>query len=94
MNESGKAAEKDEVTINIGMPRAVHRRLSISCAVLDLSLKKAIIAGTELWLDENTQAVAKALPDTTRSATAKRGRRSEGGEPEAGSEEGEAAARP
>ena len=55
-------AEKDEVTINIGMPRPLHRRLSITCAVLDVSLKAALMAGASLWIDENAHAVARALP--------------------------------
>jgi hypothetical protein len=55
-------AEKDEVTINIGMPRPLHRRLSITCAVLDVSLKSALMAGAALWIDENAHAVASALP--------------------------------
>ncbi len=55
-------AEKDEVTINIGMPRPLHRRLSITCAVLDVSLKSALMAGAALWIDENAHAVATALP--------------------------------
>jgi hypothetical protein len=55
-------AEKDEVTINIGMPRPLHRRLSITCAVLDVSLKSALMAGASLWIDENAHAVARALP--------------------------------
>jgi hypothetical protein len=55
-------AEKDEVTINIGMPRPLHRRLSITCAVLDVSLKSALMAGASLWIDENAHAVASALP--------------------------------
>jgi hypothetical protein len=54
--------EKDEVTINIGVPRALHRRLSITCAVLDMSLKAALMAGASLWIDQNAHAVAKALP--------------------------------
>ncbi len=54
--------EKDEVTINIGVPRALHRRLSITCAVLDVSLKAALMAGAALWIDQNAHAVAKALP--------------------------------
>jgi hypothetical protein len=79
-------AGKDEVTINIGMPRPLHRRLSITCAVLDVSLKSALMAGAALWIDENAHAVAKALPQPGDRALAKRGRpasESEPGEEEA-----------
>jgi hypothetical protein len=67
-------SEKDEVTINIGMPRPLHRRLSITCAVLDMSLKAALVAGAALWIDENAHAVARALPPTSHPASGKRPR--------------------
>ncbi|HEX4447677.1 MAG TPA: hypothetical protein VH044_13100, partial [Polyangiaceae bacterium] len=34
----------------------------ITCAVLDVSLKSALMAGAALWIDENAHAVASALP--------------------------------
>ena len=55
--------ERDEVTINIGMPRPLHRRLSITCAIMDVSLKSALVAGAALWIDENADAVASSLPN-------------------------------
>jgi hypothetical protein len=66
---------KDEVTINIGMPRPLHRRLSITCAVLEVSLKSALMAGASMWIDENAHAVAKALPQPRERPPGKKTRR-------------------
>jgi hypothetical protein len=66
--------EKDEVAINIGMPRPLHRRLSITCAVLDMSLKAALMEGVALWIDENAHEVARALPPPSHPTSGKRPR--------------------
>jgi hypothetical protein len=51
---------RPEVTINIAMPRDLHRHLSIAAAALDVSLKDALIDAARQWVAEHAAAVAEA----------------------------------
>ena len=58
------------VTINIEIPRELHRRVSITAAALEVSLKDAFIEGAQHWVARHAAAVAEAtcrldvLPDS------------------------------
>jgi hypothetical protein len=52
---------KAQVTINIAMPKDLHRRLAIATAAMDVSLKDAVIAGAALWVEAHSGEIAAAV---------------------------------
>lgn len=58
------------VTINIEIPRELHRRVSITAAALDVSLKDAFIESAQHWVARHAAAVAEStcrldVPDSS-----------------------------
>jgi hypothetical protein len=58
--EASRERERD-VTINIAMPRALHRRMSVTCSALEISLKEALIRAARAWTQEQSLAVMAIL---------------------------------
>ncbi len=55
-----KKSDRTGITINIAMPSDTHHRLTIACAVMRKSLKDALIAGAQMWIDQHAAEVTAA----------------------------------
>jgi hypothetical protein len=51
--------ERTDVTINIAIPRDLHRDLTLTAVALDHSLKDALIAAARQWVAANAATVAE-----------------------------------
>jgi hypothetical protein len=56
-----RAPDRPDVTINIAIPRELHRHLAITAAALDVSLKDALIDGARRWIAANAKALTETL---------------------------------
>jgi hypothetical protein len=58
---AGDHGRERDVTINIAMPRALHRRMSVTCSALEISLKEALIRAARVWTQQNHLKVVAVL---------------------------------